>query len=406
MSDSRVISGTMFRTALFAACLGLLAPACGSSSKKADTAGGGAAGGGGGISGDGTRPEDVDPEGPIPDGDGPDGDGDGGDVGATGPDGDGDVDTDGDGEPDAPPAKIEPPGLDKSAGEVRAAVAKHMQDANAALQADRWDDAILAARKALNEDEVNVRAMVALAHAYYGKGYYDKCEAILDIAVKRPEGGGNAKLHFLFGLTYDKTDRPNDALAAYEKALDASPDYKSALLNVGAKYIDKGRYADAVRVYEHLTGDLKYNSAKAWANLGAAYRGRSADLNDDKQKRAAFLKRAEDAYKRAVNADNKYPASYYNLGLLYLDADPFPGPDGNDMDTLARLERAKTYFNQYRGMPGTDQKLVDEQVTVAEKLYDREIKAREKRKKLEERRKKAEERERKRKAEDAAEGGN
>ncbi len=396
----------MTRHFLLASILSV-AVACGGGSKKDDTAPGvgGGGGGGGGMAGDGVRPEDVDPEGPIPEGSGGGDDGSG-DVVAVGGGGD-DNEPD---EPAAPPPKIEPPGLDKSPGEIQVAVRDYLRTAKAALKKRRWDAAIDASRKALNEDEVNVAAMITLAHGYYGKGYHDKTEAILDIAAKRPDGPSHAKLYALYGLTYDKTNRNDKAMAAYEKCVDVQPNYKSCLINVGAKYIGKGRYSDSVRIYEKLTGELGYTSAKAWSNLGAAYRGRSADLNSDRPKRTQFLKKAETAFKRAVTANNKYGGAYYNLGLLYLDADPFPRADGQDMDTLKRLERAKTYFNEYRGMPGANQDKVDEQITVAEKLHAREVKLREKRKEREAKKKKREakrlERERKEKEREANEGGN
>jgi len=378
MTDSCVKRNVVLRTSLFVAILALAAPACGGKSKKDDTSPAADTAGTGGADGSGVRPEDIEPVADDTDMGAASDDDDAATAGATGGDTDGDEgaaddggaagDTDSGSAP-ATPAKLEPPGLDKSPEEVRIAVGGHLKTGNSALRTKRWDDAIVAARAALEEDEVNVRAMTMLAHAYVGKAYYDKAEAILDIAAKRPDGPRNPKLHFLYGIVYDKTARADKALVAYEKAVQAKPDYMAALLNVGAKYIRKGRYTDAIATYEKLTGTLGDNRPEAWSNLGAAYRGRSADLNSDKTARSSFLRKAENAYKRAVNADNKHGNAYYNLGLLYLDADPYPAPDGKDMDTLKRLERAKTYFNEYRGMPGADQDLVDEQVTVAEKLH-------------------------------------
>jgi hypothetical protein len=46
------------------------------------------------------------------------------------------------------------------------------------------------------------------------------------------------------------------------------------------------------------------------------------------------------------------------------------------MDTLARLNRAKTYFDEYKNMPGVDMKLYDERTKDVTKLIKREEKKR------------------------------
>jgi tetratricopeptide (TPR) repeat protein len=375
--------------------------ACGGDSKKAKTTP--SAGSTGTVAtGAGPHPEDVDPQGDVPGGSA----GGGGDTGAVAGGGSGTVasdfaDVDGPGgagaggDPaaagGAAAARIEPPTLDKSPEETRRLVTGHLQTAREAMRQSRPDDAIVEARRALKLEETSVPAMVVLAHAYVVKGYYDKAEAIVDIAAKRPDGPQDHQLHFLFGLVYDKTDRAGNALTAYEKAIAVKADYRSGLVNAGASYLRLKRFEDAIRIYERLTNDLGDKSAASWANLGSAYRGRSADFVGDAERRNRLLRDAEKAYKQAMTADQRYAAAYYNLGLLYLDADPFPAADNSDMDALARLERARTYFQQYRGMAGADVALADEQEATATKLYDREVKAREKRAKADEKRRKAEE---------------
>ena len=42
---------------------------------------------------------------------------------------------------------------------------------------------------------------------------------------------------------------------------------------------------------------------------------------------------AEAAYKRALSVNANYGPAYFNLALLYLDADPFPS-GGGTLDTL------------------------------------------------------------------------
>jgi hypothetical protein len=108
-------------------------------------------------------------------------------------------------------------------------------------------------------------------------------------------------------------------------------------------------------------------------------------------KRNELLRKAEEQYNKSKNINKNYAAAYYNLGLLYLDADPFPEGKSGEMDLIKRLQKAKNFFNEYRSMPGADNKLADEQVSVAQKLIDKEQRARQK----------AAEREAKQKARDA-----
>ena len=52
---------------------------------------------------------------------------------------------------------------------------------------------------------------------------------------------------------------------------------------------------------------------------------------------------------------------------LYLDNDPFPGLS----DTLLRLNTAKSYFDQYKNMPGVDMKLYDDRMKDVTKAIKR-----------------------------------
>ena len=109
-------------------------------------------------------------------------------------------------------------------------------------------------------------------------------------------------------------------------------------------------------------------------SLGSAYRGHAADYPSGSPDRDSNVRSAEAAYKRALQSSNSYGPAYYNLGLLYLDNDPFPGL----ADNLLRLNTSKSYFDQYKNMPGVDMKLYDERTKDVTKLIKREEKKRKK----------------------------
>ena len=286
---------------------------------------------------------------------------------------------------------VRPPGLDLAPAEKQKRVAAHLKRGQTALDSRR--DADLAAgeaKMALAVDETSVDAMVLLAESYYVKGYYDLVQDVLDKAQQRG-GGNNKKLHFMFGLVHDRNKKPDEALASYQKAVAIDASYRSALMNLGVHQLRSKRFQEAVGLFERLTGPLGYRTPASYTNLGSAYRGLSAEFNtSDVNRRNELLLKAERAYKQALTANRSYANAYYNMGLLYLDADPYPEGKA-DMDIIKRLQRAKSQFAEYRRLPGADQRLVDEQVAVAQKLIDKEERARQK----------AREREAKQKARDA-----
>jgi hypothetical protein len=357
--------------------------ACGGKGKNDSAAPGG---GGGGGAGDGATA-------------GGDGGGGGGDGAAPGDGGDGG----GDGGSFDPGPGVQPPGLDLAPEVKKQRAMEHVKRGQEGL--DRSNDpnfAIQEAKAALAVDETSIDAMVLLAHANYVKGYYDQVEDVLNKALERG-GTKNKKLHFLMGLVHEKNKRDDKALDSYSKAVALDPSYKSAIMNLGVFLLKAKRWEEAVTMYERLTGELNYKTAAALTNLASAYRGRSADFTtSDVKRRNELLLKAEATYKRALNAGKSYGPAYYNLGLLYLDADPFPaGKD--DMDLIKRLQRAKSFFDDYRRMPGADHKLADEQVAVAQKLIDKEERQRAKSKEREAKRKEREAKDKAREAKEAKE---
>ncbi len=277
-----------------------------------------------------------------------------------------------------PPKPIVPPNYDISADQARAEVQRRLGAARAMLSSSPADSdgAIREARAALTADGNSVDAIVAIAHANYHKRLYDTAEVILDDLLKnRSTSQSNPYLYYVYGLVYDKTGEAQKAFAAYRKATELDGNYVAALVNLGVHQLTNKQYGDATRTYERLTSQLARNDAPTWNGLGSAYRGQAADYDPGSSERNAWLLKAETAFKRAQAADRNYGAAYYNLGLLYLDADPFP-TSGGPLDNLVRLQRAKTYFEEYKNLPGVDIALYEERTKDVTKLIKREEKKR------------------------------
>ncbi|HEY5925112.1 MAG TPA: tetratricopeptide repeat protein [Kofleriaceae bacterium] len=355
----------MFRS-LSALMLCALLAACGGS-KKGDTtpAGKGSAAGGS----DPTSMNDTgDPGGGAAGGGAAGGGGAGGGAGSAGdPAGGGGAGS------AAVEAPVTFPNLDPDPAQAKSQVDQQLATAKQALMASPpdADGALRAAREALKIDASSVDAAAYVGFAYYHKKQYDTAELVLDELFKRPTAKQNANVYYVFGLVYDHTNRPEQAVLAYRKAVELNPSFASAWVNLGVHQLRNKQYAEAQGTFERLTKEFNRNDAVTLTSLGSAYRGRSGDYPAGSNERNQLILAAEQQYKRAMAANANYGPAYYNLGLLYLDADPFPSA-GGALDTLQRLNAAKGFLDQYKNMPGVDIKLYDERMKDVAKLIKRE----------------------------------
>jgi tetratricopeptide (TPR) repeat protein len=250
------------------------------------------------------------------------------------------------------------PNYDPDPGQARSQVEKHLQIARTSLSTSipDPDTALREARMALEIDAASVDAAAMVAFAYYHKKLYDTAELVLDDLFKREAAKQNASVYYVYGLVYDRTSRPEQAVMSYKKTLEINPNHASALINLGVHQLQNTRYAEALQTFERLVTQFGRNDAVTLTSLGSAYRGHAADFPTGSPNHDDNVRRAEAAYKRALQSNGSYGPAYYNLGLLYLDNDPFPGL----ADNLLRLNTAKTYFDQYKNMPGVDMKLYDD----------------------------------------------
>lgn len=357
--------------AVLGLALSVAAPACGGSKKDAQT------------------PADVNEGGSLISQDSPKGPIEGADQLPTQPTGPG-------GEPVAetptqpieepPPPKREPPkppGQDLPADERDRIIKSRLTIGQEAARKGDAEGMIREAMGVLDVEETNVDAMILLAHGYYLRGNLDKSEAVLTEALKQEASRGRGKLYMLFGLIYDKTEREDLALQAYTKCVQVNPNYASAWTNRGVILARRkvfGGDMGAVVSFEkaiQLTGRNK--SPRLHSHLGAAYRGLASD---EKGQREDLLKKAETEFKTAFTINPNYAQAYFNLGLLYFDADPYPG-----MDKLQRLSMAMRYLKEYQRVLGPAYKAgdkSDEYIATAQKAYEQEEKAIKRKKEREE----------------------
>lgn len=271
------------------------------------------------------------------------------------------------------------PNYDPDPAQAKAQVDQHLNVAKQALSAPTpdADTALREARAALAIDAANLDAAAYVAFALYHKKQYDSAELVLDDVFKRPAAKENAMIYYVYGLVYDHTNRPEQAVLAFQKAVQLNPSFASALVDLGVHQLQNKQYTEAQQTYEKLTRELGRTDAITLTALASAYRGRSGDYPPGSSERNNYIIQAEAAYKKALQANPNYGPAYYDLALLYLDADPFPS-GGGTLDTMNRLNAAKQFLDQYKNMPGVDMKLYDMRAKDVDKAIKREEKRRKK----------------------------
>jgi tetratricopeptide (TPR) repeat protein len=256
--------------------------------------------------------------------------------------------------------------------ETKGDPAPDTQQADRALRASRYEDAIRSSKSALQRDERYVPAMIVLAKAYYYQRKYELATSIVDIA--KSVDPNNAECYNLLGFIALNRDPENpdriSATAAFKKATDLNGSYATAWNNLAAQYLYAKNYEGAVGAAEKAT-QLAAAFPKAWLNLGSAYRG--------KQRYAD----ADQAYKKALQLDGNYVDAYFDLGILYLDAKEYPG-----MDLVSKLNMSINYLNRYKQLAGyrlTKDDPADTYIAEARTNIDREQKRIERQKRQQQR---------------------
>jgi tetratricopeptide (TPR) repeat protein len=84
------------------------------------------------------------------------------------------------------------------------------------------------------------------------------------------------------------SQKPNDALMEFDKAIEADPDYIMAYKNRGATYLSLNKYRDSIKDYDRFV-ELDPDNAEAYYGRGMAYL-----MNKDEEKGCADFKKACD----------------------------------------------------------------------------------------------------------------
>ena len=139
-----------------------------------------------------------------------------------------------------------------------------------------------------------------LGVALAGKGQFDDAIAAYNKALQLrpdfPEALNN------LGVALGNKAQFDDAITALNKALQIKPDYLEALNNLGAALDGKGQFDEAIAVYNKAL-QIKPDEPKALYNLGGAFASKGQ------------FDEAIAAYNKALQLKPDYPKAFNNLGI-------------------------------------------------------------------------------------------
>lgn len=215
------------------------------------------------------------------------------------------------------------------------------------------EDARFNLSNALGVDTDSVEAYTVFGLVYMegwqtNKNRLDLAKTLLDEGKKRDEK--YPALQNAFGLYYMHRGSLNQALQAFQAAVEADPKFVEARINAGLLTLNFRKYDTAKEMFAKAA-ELAPKNYEAAIGLGIAQRG----LND--------LDGAEASYKKAQSIDPSRGAAYFNLGVLYKD---FRANKQNDPDQIQALRKsvvvykqAKDFFNTFLSKNATEAEKVE-----------------------------------------------
>jgi tetratricopeptide (TPR) repeat protein len=188
------------------------------------------------------------------------------------------------------------------------------------------------------------------------KNRLDLARLLLDEAAKRNEK--YAPLQNAYGLLYMRRASINQALAAFNAAVELDPKFVEARMNVGQVTLGFRKYDTARDMFSKAI-ELSPKNYDAYIGLGIALRG----LKD--------LDGAEAQYKKAIDVDPRRGDAYYNLAILYKEF------RSSKEDFIASYKKAKEYFQQFLTMQAdqADKNEAKEQIAMIDKTVQNFMKA-------------------------------
>ena len=154
------------------------------------------------------------------------------------------------------------------------------------------------------------------ADAAFDSEDYEKAVQLYQAAIAAGKSKGDelVYLYARLGLSYDSLDRFDEAIAAYQKALEIDPKAHEVWVNLGVAYRLKGNYDQAITSYQKALA-INPNYAEAHSSLGTLY------ILQGKPQEAVGK------FETAIKLDPTLAVAHGNLALAYAMVDRFEDAD-------------------------------------------------------------------------------
>ena len=271
--------------------------------------------------------------------------------------------------------------------EAHLSLAKYYQNVEDSVVSDKWVKCEEETKKVLELNPNNGEALFLMSRIY---GYNDtKEEDYLHKAISKNNFIADA--HNNLGIIYLDSKKYDQAVEAFQKAIEIDPEYKLAYMNTGVVYARQGKHREAIEMYKKIVEKYpKYTLALS--NIGIGYR----DLGDFDTALEWFKKSVEAKpdygfgwgeianvyrkkgkydeaikyYEISLKHDPKNKYSLSNMGWIY--------EQKNDFDTAIKyLEKAVEYNPGYAwpaGELGYIYRFKKQNIPLAKKWFDDALK--------------------------------
>lgn len=171
----------------------------------------------------------------------------------------------------------------------------------------------------------------------------EQLEVLQDAGATRAD---DPAYFFELGNVYADLSRREEAVAAYEAALDLNPDYVEVLVNLGAIQSDKGETEEAIALLEKAV-KIRPDDPRAYVNLGSALYSKGQYYE------------AMERYRKAVEVDPTTYEAHYQIAVAFADAGIY-------------REAIRSWEKVIELAPGTDAaKSAQENIEVVETILSR-----------------------------------
>src|SRR3989337_2554902 len=160
-----------------------------------------------------------------------------------------------------------------------------------------------AASDANRKEEADIHYKLGVAHLNDG----NIPESLKELTTAVEKYHGNATFHNALGLAYFAKGIHEDAIKHLKEAIKIDPKFSDAHTNLSAVYLEKKEWDATISESRLALSNIFYTTPEfAYFNMGRAFYAK-----------ADYVK-AEEAFKKAIESNQRYMVAYNNLGLILI----------------------------------------------------------------------------------------